>query len=68
MSLYNPTGSDDRTTIRTAAADPLGRETSDACAGFARWLDHIESVIERYPWPTLLLALGIGYALSRKMR
>jgi hypothetical protein len=25
-------------------------------------------VIERYPWATLLLALGVGYAISRRMR
>ena len=32
------------------------------------WLDQIESVIARYPWPALLLALGVGYAISRRMR
>jgi len=32
------------------------------------WLDRIESLIERYPWPTLLLGLAVGYAISRRMR
>ena len=32
------------------------------------WLDRIESLIERYPWPTLLLALGVGYMLARRIR
>jgi hypothetical protein len=32
------------------------------------WLDRVESLIERYPWPTLLLALSIGYMISRRMR
>ena len=34
----------------------------------AEWLDRIEAVIERYPWPTLLLALGLGYVIARRMR
>jgi hypothetical protein len=34
----------------------------------ADWLDRIEAVIERYPWPTLLLALGVGYVIARRMR
>jgi hypothetical protein len=70
MPLYHPTGSDDLTTITSAATDTFGPKAgADTCATVATgWLDRIESVIERYPWPTLLLALGIGYALSRKMR
>ncbi len=31
-------------------------------------LDNIESVIQRYPWPTLLLGLGIGYLLAQRVR
>jgi len=31
-------------------------------------LDNIESVIQRYPWPTLLLAMGIGYLLAQRVR
>ena len=32
------------------------------------WLGSVESLIERYPWPTLLLALSLGYMISRRMR
>jgi hypothetical protein len=32
------------------------------------WLERMESLIERYPWPTLLLALSVGYVISRRMR
>lgn len=31
-------------------------------------LDHIESVIQRYPWPALLLGMGIGYLLAQRVR
>lgn len=31
-------------------------------------LDNIESVIQRYPWPTLLLGMGIGYLLAQRVR
>jgi hypothetical protein len=72
MPLYPPTGSDDFTTISAAATDALGPRAAADTRAFPEeargWLDRIESVIERYPWPTLLLALGIGYALSRKTR
>ena len=33
-----------------------------------RFLVNIESAIQRYPWPTLLLGFSIGYLLSRRMR
>ena len=33
-----------------------------------QWSARIESVIERYPWPTILLALGFGYLLARRLR
>ena len=36
--------------------------------GWDQWSDRIESMIERYPWPTLLLALGLGYLLARRLR
>jgi hypothetical protein len=69
MPLPRPTGTADRPTSATAAPESPGREAlCDAGVDHPRgWLDHIESVIERYPWPTLLLALGIGYALSRRI-
>jgi hypothetical protein len=71
MPLYHPTGSDDLT--RTTAGVPTdalrhktGHDTSGKMA--TDLLDRIELIIERYPWPTLILALGIGYALSRRSR
>lgn len=34
----------------------------------AYWLERIEALIERYPWQTVLLGLGIGYVIARRMR
>jgi len=31
-------------------------------------LDNIESVIQRYPWATLPLGMGIGYLLAQRVR
>lgn len=31
-------------------------------------LGNMESVIQRYPWPTLLLGIGIGYLVARRVR
>jgi len=42
-------------------------ETSHETIGWLDRIERIESVIERYPWPTLLLALGVGYAISRRI-
>lgn len=36
--------------------------------GAGGFLDNIESVIQRYPWPTLLLGMGIGYLLAQRVR
>jgi hypothetical protein len=66
MPLYNPTDSDNRTTITTAA--PEREAEADTYIDQGEWLGRIESLILRYPWPTLFLALGVGYALSRRMR
>lgn len=37
-----------------------------------RWgsslLHNIESVIQRYPWPTVLLGMGIGYLVAQRVR
>ena len=67
MPPYNPTGSDDASTI--TATDVLRHDSGDAVyADPEGWLARIESVIERYPWPTVLVALAVGYALARKMR
>jgi hypothetical protein len=32
-----------------------------------RVLVSIESVIQRYPWPTVLLGIGVGYLVARRM-
>jgi hypothetical protein len=32
------------------------------------WRARVEALIERYPWPTLLLALSLGYLLARRTR
>jgi ElaB/YqjD/DUF883 family membrane-anchored ribosome-binding protein len=44
-----------------AISERLADQASD-------WADRIEAVIERYPWPTVLVALGIGYLIARRMR
>jgi len=68
MPLQHPTATGEHLT--GATTESLGLES--LCETYADettgWLNRIESVIERYPWPTLLLALGVGYAISRRMR
>ncbi|HKT34889.1 MAG TPA: hypothetical protein VJR03_08645 [Nitrospira sp.] len=62
MPPQNPTG--------MADTDSLGFEA--ACETYVDqamgWRDWLESLIERYPWPTVLFALGVGYVLARRMR
>jgi hypothetical protein len=50
----------------TMTAEPPVLEEPSSSVGSVS--DRIESLIERYPWPTLLLALGLGYFLSRRVR
>jgi hypothetical protein len=70
MPLEYPPGA----TNRPAATgeNPLSQALNATSETFtdlgAEWLDRIEAVIERYPWPTLLLALGLGYVIARRMR
>ena len=52
-------------TTESLGLEPAGETYADEMTG---WLDRIESLIERYPWPTLLLGLAVGYAISRRMR
>jgi hypothetical protein len=71
MPLYNPTGSDDLTRTTTGVpTDARGHKAGDDTYGkeATNWLERIELIIKRYPWPTLIFAVGIGYALSRRMR
>jgi len=70
MPRQYPTGTRAHSTVTAGGPDTVERgvlcETYvDQTRG---WLDSITSLIERYPWPTLLLAFGIGYAISRRMR
>jgi hypothetical protein len=51
------------TTIAEESVEP-----SIASVGWGQWSTRIESMIERYPWPTILLALGFGYLLARRLR
>jgi hypothetical protein len=70
MPLQDPTATGERQTMTGATTESLGGES--VCETYADettgWLERIESLIERYPWPTLLVALGVGYAISRRMR
>jgi hypothetical protein len=58
------TGTEDRSSVMAGSSDTVGTGVDLARA----WLDPIRSLIEQYPWPTVLLAFGIGYAISRRMR
>jgi hypothetical protein len=70
MPRQYPTGTADRSIVTAGGPDTVERAVlSETNVDLTRgWLDSITSLIERYPWPTLLLAFGIGYALSRRMR
>jgi len=70
MPLQHPTATGECRTMTGATTESLGLEPEgETYADETRgWLDRIESVIEQYPWPTLLLALAVGYAISRRMR
>jgi hypothetical protein len=54
------------------STESLGFETvrdtsADRTTGWLERIERIESLIQRYPWPTLLLALAVGYAISRRI-
>jgi len=69
MPQQHPPPAGERWTVTGATTESLGleteRETSHETRGWLDRIERLESVIERYPWPTLLLALGVGYAVSR---
>jgi hypothetical protein len=67
MPLDYPSGAMERplSTGERSGFEPLSDTFADRTA---EWLDRIEAMIERYPWPTLLLALGVGYVIARRMR
>ena len=68
MPLQNPPGAADRPTMTAESTEPHRLALSESGDGAVGWRERIESMIERYPWPTLLLALSIGYIISRRMR
>jgi hypothetical protein len=69
MPLSQPSGTTDRPTVSTSGVSDrlqtMAESPADTTAG---WLHGLESLIERYPWPTLLLALSLGYMISRRLR
>jgi predicted alpha/beta hydrolase family esterase len=48
--------------------DGLDRAPESSMAWASDWLNRLESVVERYPWPALLVALGVGYLMARRVR
>jgi len=69
MPLSQPSGTADRPTVTTSGVSDRLQTTSESPADTAAgWLRALESLIERYPWPTLLLALSLGYMISRRLR
>ena len=69
MPLSQPSGTADRPTVTTSGVSDRLQTTSESSADTTTgWLRGLESLIERYPWPTLLLALSLGYMISRRLR
>ena len=70
MPLHNPPGTIDHPTpaIEADHAYRLGSISESFADEMAGWRDRMENLIERYPWPTVILALGVGYLLARRMR
>ena len=55
-------------TAARTASNRLGTASESMADDTMRWLERTEALIERYPWPTLFLALVVGYAIARRMR
>jgi len=68
MPLQNPPGTADRPTMTAGSTESHRLEAMSETQVGTAWRNRIESMIERYPWPTLLLALGLGYMISRRIR
>ena len=70
MPLQNTSGAADRLSTAADIAPPtaFGAEPVAPPWDGDDWLEPIEALIERYPWPTVLLALGIGYVIARRTR
>jgi hypothetical protein len=49
-------------------------EVRDALTGYPQahasygMRERLEQVIRQYPWPTLLIGVGLGFLLARRMR
>ena len=67
MPQQHPPPAGERWTMTESLGLETERETSHETRGWLDRIERLESVIERYPWPTLLLALGVGYAVSRRI-
>ena len=75
MDQQYSTGTVDRP-IRSTDGPGLSEQCSDLVDEVSEsspsWansvLGNMESVIQRYPWPTLLLGIGIGYLAARRVR
>ena len=69
MPLQNTSGAVDGPTMGADFTGPTAFDTEETPGWHgAYWLERIEELIERYPWPTVLLGLGIGYIIARRMR
>lgn len=69
MPLSQPSGTADCPPVTTSDASDRLQATAERRAGTSTgWLEGLESLIERYPWPTLFLALSLGYMISRRLR
>ena len=70
MPLQNTSGAVDRLSTAADTTDPtaFGAESGAPQWEGGYWLERIEALIERYPWPTVLLGLGVGYLIARRMR
>lgn len=70
MPLQNTSGAVDRLATAADTTEPMTFESGapDEWGSGAYWLERVEALIERYPWPTVLIAVGVGYMMARRMR
>jgi hypothetical protein len=70
MPLHNPSDTmvQPIPTIEAEHAYRLGSIAETFTDEIAESRDRIEILIERYPWPTVMLALAVGYLFARRMR
>ena len=69
MPLQNTSGAVDRLATAADITEPKALESGPPeWDSGAYWRERVEALIERYPWPTVLLALGVGYMIARRMR